>query len=52
MGCHMDLRTCSVKKLGVVEMQSEAGAAGSVHGSLQAGALTSNIYSFSGDFFL
>ncbi|WP_252233490.1 hypothetical protein, partial [Clostridium sp. DSM 1985] len=25
----------------VVEMQSEAGAAGTVHGSLQAGALTS-----------
>ena len=25
----------------VVEMQSEAGAAGAVHGSLQAGALTS-----------
>ena len=30
----------------VTEMQSEAGAAGAVHGSLSAGALT-NIYSFS-----
>ena len=28
------------KKYSVVEMQSEAGAAGTVHGSLQAGALT------------
>ena len=28
------------QKVSVVEMQSEAGAAGSVHGSLQAGALT------------
>ena len=28
------------QKLKVVEMQSEAGAAGAVHGSLQAGALT------------
>ena len=30
----------------VVEMQSEAGAAGAVHGSLQAGALTSLVSSF------
>ena len=29
------------QKVKVVEMQSEAGAAGAVHGSLQAGALTS-----------
>ena len=29
----------------VVEMQSEAGAAGTVHGSLQAGALTTTILS-------
>ncbi len=28
------------EKVRVVEMQSEAGAAGAVHGSLQAGALT------------
>lgn len=32
----------------VVEMQSEAGAAGTVHGSLSTGALTTNIYSISG----
>ena len=28
------------QKVNVVEMQSEAGAAGAFHGSLQAGALT------------
>ena len=32
----------------VTEMQSEAGAAGAVHGSLAAGALNNNIYSISG----
>ena len=32
----------------VTEMQSEAGAAGAVHGSLAAGALDNNIYSISG----
>lgn len=48
----------------VVEMQSEAGAAGAVHGSLQAGALTTtytasqglllmipNMYKIAGNFF-
>ncbi len=33
-------RTCSVRTVRVTEMQSEAGAAGAVHGSLAAGALT------------
>ena len=32
----------------VQEMQSEGGAAGAVHGSLQAGALTYDLYGFSG----
>ena len=32
----------------VTEMQSEAGAAGAVHGSLAAGAFNNNIYSISG----
>ena len=32
----------------VVEMQSEAGAAGAVHGSLSAGALTTTFSSFPG----
>ena len=32
----------------VVEMQSEAGAAGAVHGALQTGALMLNIYCFTG----
>ena len=34
----------------VAEMESEAGAAGTVHGSLAAGALNNNIYSFTGSF--
>src|SRR5471032_796387 len=33
---------------GVIEMQSEAGAAGAVHGSLQAGALTTTFTSSQG----
>ena len=32
----------------VVEMESEAGAAGAVHGSITSGALTTTIYSISG----
>ncbi len=32
----------------IVEMQSEAGAAGAVDGSLSAGALSHNLYRFSG----
>ena len=32
----------------VVEMQSEAGAAGTVHGSLQAGGFNNNIYCITG----
>ena len=32
------------KEVDVVEMQSEAGAAGAVHGSLSAGALTTTLY--------
>ena len=32
----------------VTEMQSEAGAAGTVHGSLAAGALTTTYHGFSG----
>ena len=34
----------------VTEMQSEAGAAGAVHGSLAAGALTTTLYSISGTY--
>ena len=33
-------RTSSATRVKVIEMQSEAGAAGTVHGSLAAGALT------------
>ncbi|WP_291632437.1 pyruvate:ferredoxin (flavodoxin) oxidoreductase [Clostridium sp.] len=36
------------QKLKIVEMQSEAGAAGTVHGSLQAGALTTTFTSSQG----
>ena len=32
----------------LAEMQSEAGASGTVHGSLAAGALINNIYSITG----
>ncbi len=32
----------------VTEMQSEAGAAGAVHGSLAAGALTTTLHCFTG----
>ena len=36
----MAVKTCLENRLRVIEMQSEGGAAGAVHGSLQAGALT------------
>ncbi len=39
-GQQQDRRTSSVITVKVVEMESEAGAAGTVHGSLAAGALT------------
>ena len=39
MGCQ-GRKNIFGQKVNVVEMQSEAGAAGSIHGSLQAGALT------------
>jgi pyruvate-ferredoxin/flavodoxin oxidoreductase len=38
------------KSKDIIEMQSEAGAAGAVHGSLQGGALTTT-YTASRDFF-
>ena len=34
----------------VVEMESEAGAAGTVHGSLSSRCINNNIYSFTGPF--
>ena len=36
------------KPVEVIEMQSEAGAAGTCHGSLQAGALTTDLHGLSG----
>ena len=36
------------EKVRVVEMQSEGGAAGAVHGSLNAGAFDQHLYSISG----
>ena len=39
-GQHKEEKIYLDKQLSVVEMQSEAGAAGAFHGSLQAGALT------------
>ena len=44
-GLHKERKTFLVCTVKVVEMQSEAGAAGTVHGSLQAGALTTTLYS-------
>ena len=40
MGQHKEEKIYLDKQVNVVEMQSEAGAAGAFHGSLQAGALT------------
>ena len=40
MGCAIGLLNCYGQKLSVTEMQSEAGAAGALHGSLKAGALS------------
>lgn len=56
MADHIDKFSCSNKKnifgskVEVVEMQSEAGAAGAIHGSLSAGTLATTFTSSQGYF--
>ena len=43
-------KTCSAEQVKVTEMQSEAGAAGAVHGSLAGRCADHHLYRFSGPF--